>query len=154
MFSVTKVTLELQMSVHQSIIKIPQPLRIKPFCHYAYLLISHIPISHHAHQPPWVGGWVVVQVGGKLGGWVGRWVGGQCSKKGCRTGRIMGRRMDWQVGRRMGKRTDRRTGCRMERRTDRMMGRRTGAGRGVDSLSSMELYKSSTKSLPAGYPRI
>ena len=40
--------------------KNPQPLRIMPICHYcimadrldnAYLLISQIPISHHANQP-------------------------------------------------------------------------------------------------------
>ena len=37
-------------SVSPSEIKTPQPLRIKPICHYAYLLISQIPISHHANQ--------------------------------------------------------------------------------------------------------
>ena len=47
-FSVAKATLELQMSISQSVTKTPQPLRIKSFCHYAYLLISQIPISHHA----------------------------------------------------------------------------------------------------------
>ena len=53
-FSVTKATLQLKMSVclsiHLSVIKTPQPLRIKPICSYAYLLISQIPISHHANQ--------------------------------------------------------------------------------------------------------
>ena len=38
------------LSVSPSEIKTPQPLRIKPICHYAYLLISQIPISHHANQ--------------------------------------------------------------------------------------------------------
>ena len=55
-FSVTKATLQSQMSVRLSVclseIKTPHPLRIKPICHYAYLLISQIPISHHANQPP------------------------------------------------------------------------------------------------------
>ena len=55
-FSVAKVTLHSQMSVRLSVspseIKTPQPLIIKPICHYAYLLISQIPISHHANQPP------------------------------------------------------------------------------------------------------
>ena len=40
------------LSVSLSVTKIPKPLRlrIKPICHYAYLLISQIPISHHANQ--------------------------------------------------------------------------------------------------------
>ena len=58
-FSVAKATLQSQMSVRLSVclsvspseIKPPQPLRIKPICHYAYLLISQIPMSHHANQP-------------------------------------------------------------------------------------------------------
>ena len=53
-FSVAKATLQSQMSVRLSVspseIKTPQPLRIKPICHYAYLLISQIPMSHHANQ--------------------------------------------------------------------------------------------------------
>ena len=40
------------LSICLSITKPPQPLRIKPICHYAYLLISQIPIIHHRNQPP------------------------------------------------------------------------------------------------------
>ena len=39
-------------SVQPSEIKTPQPLRIKPIWHYAYLSISQTPISHHISQPP------------------------------------------------------------------------------------------------------
>jgi len=57
-FSVTKATLESQMSVCPSVclsvcqseIKTPQPLKIKPICHYTYLLISQMLISNHANQ--------------------------------------------------------------------------------------------------------
>ena len=37
-------------SVSLSVTKTPQPLKIKPICHYAYLWISQIPISHHANH--------------------------------------------------------------------------------------------------------
>ena len=60
----------------------------------------------------------------------------------------MGKRM----GRRMCKRTGRRTERNVNRRTDRIIG--MGQAGEVDSLSSIELYKSSTKLLPAGRPRI
>ena len=57
-FSVVKATIQLQMSVCQSEIKTPQPLKIKPICHYTYLLISQMllsaimPISYHPNLPP------------------------------------------------------------------------------------------------------
>ena len=56
------------------------------------------------------------------------------------------------MGRRMCKRTGRRTERNVNRRTDRIIG--MGQAGEVDSLSSIELYKSSTKLLPAGRPRI
>ena len=48
---IANVRLSVRQSVRQSVTKTPQPLRIKPICHYAYLLISQTPISHHANQP-------------------------------------------------------------------------------------------------------
>ena len=57
-FSVKKVTLELQMS-SQSVSQLSVRLSEKPLilsesslhiCHYAYLLISQTPISHHTNQ--------------------------------------------------------------------------------------------------------
>ena len=47
---IANVRLSVRQSVRQSVTKTPQPLRIKPICHYAYLLISQIHISHHANQ--------------------------------------------------------------------------------------------------------
>ena len=64
----------------------------------------------------------------------------------------MGRKRSRRTCRRTGRRTGRRRERNADWRTDRMIGR--GQAGGVDSLSSIELYKSSTKLLPAGQPRI
>ena len=48
--TITNVCLSVRLSVRLSVTESPQPLKIKPICHYSYVLISQIHISNPAMQ--------------------------------------------------------------------------------------------------------